>query len=370
MTFESGQEIGGYRIIRPLGEGGMGAVYEVEHTQLGVHYALKAFTLIEEHHVETLKNKFLAEGKMLARLNNPHVVRVIDLNFDERTNTPYFVMDLVLCKYGAARTLADIDTADLDEETVFRWFSELAEALDYIHSQGIVHRDIKLSNILLNAEGHVVLSDFGVSRIFSERLRSHVDTVRTMVSEVCTGAKLVMGTRGYMAPEVERGEEASPAADAYSLGVMFVYLLTGIWYEPGSKVFKLLETMEYRWIDILPRLLTANPSERPTDLAPLAKELVGYDDPIAPDSLNGGRGRSPSAPDSSDGAGAVAARKPLSRKRTLIILLCVSIAIIAAIAAVFISANRQTSESVQDSEAVDEFDAAFSADALYKETRR
>ena len=364
MIFEPGQEIGGYRIIRPLGEGGMGAVYEVEHTQLGVHYALKAFTLAEEHHVGTLKNKFLAEGKMLARLNNPHVVRVIDLNFDERTNTPYFVMDLVLCEDGATRTLADIDTTDLDDETVCRWFSELAEALDYIHSQGIVHRDIKLSNILLNADGHVILSDFGVSRIFSDRLRSRVDAVRTMVTEACTGAKLVMGTRGYMAPEIERGEEASPAADAYSLGIMFVYLLTGIWYEPGSKVFKLLETMETPWIDILPRLLAENPSERPTDLAPLAKELLNSQS-VEVETVGAG------VPLASDAAESdVSCSK--SRKRTILILcvVVVAIAIIAAIAAVFMSANHQASESVQDSEAVDEFDAAFSAGAIYKEARR
>ena len=99
MAFEPGQQIGAYRIIRLLGEGGMGAVYEVEHEKLGVRYALKAFST-ENKHAEALKRKFLDEGKVLARLRDPHLVRAFDLDFDESTGTPYFVMDLVLSEDG------------------------------------------------------------------------------------------------------------------------------------------------------------------------------------------------------------------------------------------------------------------------------
>ena len=272
MTFDPGHKIGAYRIIRLLGEGGMGAVYEVEHEQLGVHYALKSFTL-ENGYVDVLKNKFLAEGKILARLHDPHLVRVFDLSFDETTGTPYFVMDLVLSEDGRPHTLLDVKTEEIDEDCILGWFAELASAIDYIHEQGIVHRDIKLGNVLLSSSGHVVLSDFGISRIFSERLRSDVKAVNTIASDATTADHLVMGTRGYMAPEVAWGGEATPASDSYSLGVMFVYLLTGIWYEPNSKVFKLLETFEYRWIDVLPRLLSVNPAERPTNLSELVETL-------------------------------------------------------------------------------------------------
>ena len=298
MELDSGQSLGAYRVIRLLGKGGMGAVYEVEHVQLGVHYALKTFTL-EEGHGETLKSKFLAEGKVLARLRNPNLVRVFDLNFDEEAGILYFVMDLVLSEDGSPRTLSDIKTAELDEDRILKWFTELAAAVDYIHEQGVVHRDIKLGNVLLAADNHVVLSDFGVSHLFSDRLRTDVNAVKTMVSEACTCNRLVMGTQGYIAPEILRGEEATPAADSYSLGVMFVYLLTGIWYEPGSKVFKLLETLEYRWIDVLPRLLAENPAERPTNLKELA-ECLGQrvSRPLAQDGIseptqNGRDARSP-----------------------------------------------------------------------------
>ena len=340
MDLAPGQLIGTYRIIRLLGQGGMGAVYEVEHTQLGVHYALKTFTL-EGGHVDLLKNKFLTEGKVLARLHDPHLVRVFDLNFDEATGMPYFVMDLVLSEDGSPRTLLDVKTEELDEDCVFEWFADLASAIDYIHAQGIVHRDIKLGNVLLSSDGHVVLSDFGISRIFSERLRSDVNAVNTMVSEAVTGARLVMGTQGYMAPEVVWGGEATPASDSYSLGVMFVYLLTGIWYTPASKVLKLLEELEYRWIDVLPRLLSVKPSERPTNLSELVETL---------------RSASVAEPEK--------AEEPSRRKRRVLFALAGAAAVVAAAIGYFVFSQRPAPA------AIDDFDAAFSANGIYEGARR
>jgi len=322
----------------------MGAVYEVEHTQLGVHYALKAFTL-EGGHVDVLKNKFLAEGKVLARLHDPHLVRVFDLNFDEATGTPYFVMELVLSEDGRPRTLSDVNTAELDEDCVLKWFAELASVVDYIHREGVVHRDIKLGNVLLSSDGHVVLSDFGISRLFSERLRSDVKAVNTMVSEAATVARLVMGTQGYMAPEVAYGKEATPAADAYSLGVMFVYLLTGIWYEPGSKVFKLLETLEYRWIDVLPRLLAENPAERPTNLSELVERLRSVPEPKQE------KVEEPEAP-------------PRRKRSRVFLAFAGAAAIVVAVVGYFVFFGRSVPS------AIDDFDAAFSSRGIYEGVRQ
>ena len=278
MTFAPGHKIGAYRIIRLLGEGGMGAVYEVEHEQLGVRYALKAFST-ENKYADILKKKFLAEGKMLARLRDPHLIRVFDLAIDDATGVPYFVMDIITYKDGTPHTLDDVEQEDLEEDCIAVWFDDLCKALDYVHAQGVVHRDIKLGNVLLRDDKHVMLSDFGVSRIFDEGLSREVDVTKTFVSDGKSNTKLIMGTGGYMAPEVLAGHDATPAADVYSLGVMFFHLLTGLWYEPGTRALALLDGFKYRWRDVLTQMLSANPQERPLPLSDLPRQLQPMESP-------------------------------------------------------------------------------------------
>ena len=275
MALNPGEQVGGsYRVVRLLGEGGMGAVYEVEHVKLGVHYALKTFTLADGH-VELFRQRFLAEGKVLARLSHPNIARVFDLDYDEGSGFAYFVMDLVHYKDGESYTLADLEVGGADEEHLSRWFAQMASALDYIHNEGIVHRDIKLNNIMLNDRGGVTLSDFGISRFVGERIRKEVDVSRTIVSlgtRQVTG-NFIMGTEGYMGPEILRGEDATAASDTYALGITFFRLLTGLWYEPGTDALKLLEPFDSAWMEILPRMLDADPKKRPTNLTALAEKL-------------------------------------------------------------------------------------------------
>ena len=274
MELHPNDEIGPYRIVRELGQGGMGAVYEVEHVKLGVHYALKTFTL-DHGHVELFRKRFLAEGKALARLSHPNIARVFDLDILDDGRLAYFVMDLVRYKDGESYTLADIEVGGADEEHIARWFAQLASAIDYIHDVGIVHRDIKLNNILLNDKGGVTLSDFGISKFEGERIRSEVDVSRTLVSSgggTATGI-LVMGTQGYMSPEILRGQDASAASDTYALGVTFFRLLTGMWYEAGTNALKLLEPFDGAWMDVLPQMLDADPRKRPINLTVLAERL-------------------------------------------------------------------------------------------------
>ena len=275
-----GITIGSYRVIRPLGVGGMGAVYEVEHTTLGVHYALKTFTL-EKGHTELFRKRFLAEGRLLARLNHPNLVRVFDLAYDAEIDLLYYVMDLVLYEDGEAHTLADIEQGSADEAHLAQWFAELCQALAYIHAEGIVHRDIKLNNILLAPGRRVVLSDFGISKVLGNKLRTEIDVSRTMTvtADAVADGKLIMGTKGYMAPEVLRGEAVTPAADVYSLGIVFFKLLTGVWYDRslvahGRTDLNLLKHFENRWQDVLPKMLDENPAKRPLDLKGLADCLT------------------------------------------------------------------------------------------------
>jgi serine/threonine-protein kinase len=282
VTFKTNDVIGAYRIVRALGKGGMGAVYEVEHIKLGVHYALKTFVLNDKH-AELFQKRFLAEGKILARFRHPGLVRVFDLGIEPLTAVFYYVMDLILYKDGEAYSLADIEQGGADEDHISQWFRELCDALSYVHGNGIVHRDIKLANILLAPERHVVLSDFGISKVSDEKLRTDIDVSRTFV----TGdtSRLVMGTAGYMAPEVLKGQEATPASDVYSLGVVFFKLLTGVQYEPclatGEKTaLRLLDHFDCNWNEILPAMLDADPAKRPANLKLLAESLVSRSVPV------------------------------------------------------------------------------------------
>lgn len=251
----------------------MGTVYEVEHVALGVHYALKTFSFdLSQQNGELLRTKFLEEGKVLARLKHPNLTHVFDLAFDEATGTPYFVMDLVLYKDGNPYTLDAVDTTDLDERHVLRWFEDVASALDYIHAEGIVHRDIKPGNMLLRADRHVVVTDLGVSKIFDEHL--FLGNVQQELEDGGDSAVTMMaGTRHFMAPEIYTGEPTTPAADAYSLGVTMVKLLTGLWYDEHPEALARLSGYSLRWNAVLPWLLAPRPEQRPLQLRNLVERL-------------------------------------------------------------------------------------------------
>ena len=257
--------VGSYRIIRRIGVGGMGEVYEVEHLALGTRYALKTFVL-ESGDAAFLRERFMAEGRVLARIGHPNVARVFDLGVLP-DGTAYFVMDLVLDANGEPRTLADVSPDEFDDKDRWRWLEAMASALDCIHAEGIVHRDVKASNILLNAKNNAVLVDFGISRYEHGRIKREIGVEKTVVAgDEESARRLVMGTGGYLAPELKNGAEATAASDVYALGVVFFRLLTGLWYEPGTDALRLLEPLEGPWREVLPPMLDADPARRPVKL--------------------------------------------------------------------------------------------------------
>ena len=260
MTLRSGETIGAYRVVRPLGKGGMGAVYEVEHLELGTRVALKVFAR-EHGDVVSLRRRFRTEGMALARLRHPNLLRVYDLGEDEGRDVLYFAMDLVLGADGASRTLADVQPGEADEAQLARWYMQLKSVLDYVHSAGVVHRDVKPGNVLLDAQGNAILGDFGISRFVDGELRRELNVESTMEAERSAAHK-VMGSVMYLAPEVRRGEKATAAADAYALGVTFYRLLTGIWYEPGPVADGLLAEFGEEWSKALRQLLADDPAAR------------------------------------------------------------------------------------------------------------
>ena len=269
---KQGETVGSYRIVRRIGVGGMGEVYEVEHLALGTRYALKTFVL-ENGDAAFLRERFLAEGRALARIEHPNVARVFDLGVMP-DGTAYFVMDLVLDANGEPRTLADVSPDEFTDADRLRWLESIASALDCIHAEGIVHRDVKASNILLNAKNDAVLVDFGISRYEHGRIKREIGVEKTVVAgDEESARRLVMGTGGYLAPEIRKGGEASAASDVYSLGVVFFRLLTGLWYEPGTDALRLLEPLEGPWSKLLPPMLAADPAKRPVRLSEFLREV-------------------------------------------------------------------------------------------------
>ena len=255
------RRIGEYEIVRLLGKGGMSEVYEAENVRLGSRHALKLFTYEKDD--PDVKERFMVEGRLLARLGHPRIVKVTDFGTDEASGKPYFVMDLVLNERGEMQLLSDVEPGTVDEETVGRWHDDLREGLAYIHANGVIHRDLKLQNVLIGPDGHAVLTDFGISKIFDAKGDGAkiVDTVNTII-KVREGRSLVMGSLGYMAPELEMGVAASPQSDWYALGIIVYRLLTGTWCDARTDVVGTLETYDPVWKRILPKLLHSNPNGR------------------------------------------------------------------------------------------------------------
>lgn len=253
-------KIGRYTVVKSLGKGGMSEVFEVEDPAVGSHHALKLFSYPKDD--EFVKARFETEGRLLAKLSHPRIVKVTDIGVTDNSR-PYFVMDLVRDAQGEIRTLGDVQDGEADEATVGRWYDDIRDGLAYIHGMGVIHRDLKLQNVMIGPDGHVVIADFGISRIFDPKGGevTVVDPVQTIV-RMRNGQNLVMGSVGYMAPELEMGMPATPKSDWYALGVIIYKLLTGTWCDARSDVTAMLESYDPVWSRILPKLLHSNPQGR------------------------------------------------------------------------------------------------------------
>ena len=253
--------IGGLRVVRLIGKGGMSEVYEAENPRLGSRHAVKLYTYPQDN--EDVRMRFEVEGRLLAKLSHPRIVRVTDLGVDEATGRPYFVMDLILDSDGRQRSLADVPAGEADEALVGRWYDDIRDGLAYIHKMGVVHRDLKLQNVLIGPDGHAVITDFGISKVFApaDGGATVVDPVQTIV-RMREGKNPVMGSLGYMAPELEMGLAATPKSDWYALGVIAYRLLTGTWCDARTDVVSTLSTFDPVWLRIVPKLLHSNPEGR------------------------------------------------------------------------------------------------------------
>jgi hypothetical protein len=189
---------GRYRLLRRLGSGGMAVVWVARDERLGRDVAVKILSDLLAGDAD-YRRRFEREARVAARLNHPGLVTIHD--FSAESERPYLVMELVRGDTLGERIDAG-RTAELDGVALAR---ALLGALAHIHAAGVVHRDVKPANVLIGADARARLTDFGIAR--------------PAEATALTQTGQVIGTRSYMAPELQRGEPATPRSDLYALGV-------------------------------------------------------------------------------------------------------------------------------------------------------
>lgn len=197
-----------YRVVRPLGSGGMGTVYLAVNTSIDQEVAIKVLRP-EVARSTTLRTLFKQEAVTLSQLNHPGIVKF--LNYVERPDGVYLIME-----YVKGITLEDYISKKnglIVEKKAYPIIREILEAFAYAHSRGIVHCDIKPSNIVIQDDGHVKVMDFGIAQIVSQ-----ANAIDKQVN---------MGTPSYMSPEQVYGRKVDARSDIYSIGVLIHTMLTG-----------------------------------------------------------------------------------------------------------------------------------------------
>ncbi len=211
MTIEPGTTLGRYQILAPLGHGGMATVYKAYQPGLERMVALKVLRPAYVSDPEFLE-RFRTEARAIARLRHPHIVQVFD--FAEEGGQVFLAMEFIEGGTLKARLLQLAREGQaLPPREVTRIVGEIAEALAVAHAQGIVHRDVKPSNVMLGHDGKAVVTDFGIAKILAA------------AGQTQTGVGI--GTPEYMSPEQGQGHSIDQRSDIYSLGVLAYELLTG-----------------------------------------------------------------------------------------------------------------------------------------------
>lgn len=246
MAISPGQHVSQYVVERKIGEGGMGAVYLAEQPSIHRKVVLKLLSTGSAGDPDMLR-RFQREVDIIAQLEHPHILPVYD--FGEVDGDPYIVM-----RYMAGGSLYDhLRAHSLSRADLLRVLDQVAEALDYAHERGVIHRDLKPGNVLLDEAGNGYLADFGLAKT--------MEGTRDLTK---TGN--VLGTPAYMSPEQARGEHLDGRSDVYSFAVMAFEALS------GARPFEAKTPLEY---------IQKHLSEPPRSIRAFARDLPpAVDTPI------------------------------------------------------------------------------------------
>lgn len=290
MTLGAGEVFAGYTIVRRLGAGGMGEVYLAQHPRLPRTEALKLLRP-EISTDETFRARFVREANSIAAMDHPHIVTVYDRGDTDGT---LWIATQYIDGTDAAQLMKDRYPAGMPVEEALAITTAIAEALDYAHDRGLVHRDVKPANILLSQTHHdgtrrIFLADFGIARTLDD-------------SAGLTATNFTVGTFAYAAPEQLMGEAIDGRADQYALAATTYHLLTGVPVFPTSNPIVAMNRHlnspppplsntrhDLSALDpILAKALSKNPADRYPRCADFARALTARDAPRLTESTSVG----------------------------------------------------------------------------------
>ncbi|MHC5055488.1 MAG: WD40 repeat domain-containing serine/threonine protein kinase [Planctomycetota bacterium] len=288
-ALEGGDLVGGYRIVKALGRGGMGEVYLAENVEMGKRYALKLLPrdmTDAQGRRAVFMERFRREARVMADLNHPNIVDVHHMAED--AGRYFLVMDYVEGPTGTPRTLSDeiAERGALTPDDARRTALELADALAAAHAKGVLHRDLKPGNVLLDAEGRARLTDFGLAKVLgSDEGTPGADAEGALSSPGTLGGATqpgsALGTPGYMSPEQERGEELDERSDVFALGEVVYAMLFG--HRPsGIPAMPSARGLPAGWDAVVRGCLAENPDDRFAGASEVAEALRASDAPALP----------------------------------------------------------------------------------------
>jgi serine/threonine protein kinase len=220
MALNSGNRLGPYEIISPLGAGGMGEVYRARDPKLGRDVALKVLPEAFARDGERMA-RFEREAKVLASLSHPNIAPIYGM--EDSSSTHALVMELV-----EGPTLADrIHSGAVPMDEALRIAKQICEGLEYAHERGIVHRDLKPANVKVTSDDAVKILDFGLAKAIEGGAASTDISSSPTITRMATQAGVLLGTAAYMSPEQAKGKAVDRRADIWAFGCVLYEMLTG-----------------------------------------------------------------------------------------------------------------------------------------------